>query len=432
MRSRGTSWLQTLAVGALCALVAAPAFGAGFGIFEHGSKAMGMAGAFTAQADDPSAMFHNAAGLAFQKERAFQVGTTLISNTEAEFEGLGEFPGPGQTGEQADAIFFPSHVYWVEPIGPNWTFGLGFNNPFGLRVEWDNPDQWAGRFISYDVELRTFDFNPTLAWQATPDFGLAFGVVGRWSDLELNRRVGVPSPFGGTAEVGDTQLESDLDEGFGWNAGLLHHATDRFSWGLSYRSKIDVDYSGDGRFTQIPTGIPAFDMAVAAQIPFGQDLPIETSIEFPDMASLGLAYRVSRNLLVETDVNWTGWSSFDQLVVDFQTADAFDQVIPEEYDDVYNYRVGLNWTVNPTSEWRFGYVYDETPQPERSVGPLLPDADRNGFTVGYGYQGSWDFDVALMYLDFDERTRDETFRGEPIFHGTYNTTAWLLGLSLGF
>lgn len=432
MHSRVTSSLKPITAAVLAVLVASPAFGAGFGIFEHGSKAMGMAGAFTAQADDGSAMFHNAAGLAFQKDREIQVGTTLISNITADFEGLPPFPGPNAEGEQKDAVFFPSHAYWVEPLGPSWTFGLGFNDPFGLVLEWDNPDTWPGRFISYRAELRTFDLNPTIAWQATPELGIGLGVVGRWSDIELERRIGVPSPLGGAAEVGDANLSSDLDEGFGWNAGLLHKPTPRFSWGLSYRSKIDVDYGGDGRFTQILTGIPAFDAAVAAQIPFGTDLPIETSIEFPDLASLGLAYAVTRNVLVEADVNWTGWSSFDRLVIDFETADQFDQVIPEDYEDVYNYRLGVRWTTSPTSQWRFGYVYDETPQPEESVGPLLPDANRNGVTIGYGYDGGWDFDIALMYLVFDERTRDETFQNEAVFHGVYDTEGLLLGMTLGF
>ncbi|HUP42683.1 MAG TPA: outer membrane protein transport protein, partial [Thermoanaerobaculia bacterium] len=101
------------------------------------------------------------------------------------------------------------------------------------------------------------------------------------------------------------------------------------------------------------------------------------------------------------------------------------------------YRAGLAWTRSPRSQWRFGYVYDETPQPEEAVGPLLPDADRNGITVGYGYRGRWDFDVALMYLEFDERTREKTFATppgappEPVFHGTYETTGFLLGLTLG-
>ncbi|MGD2114611.1 MAG: outer membrane protein transport protein [Acidobacteriota bacterium] len=433
MWNDGTSRYKLLAVGVLAALVATPAFSAGFGIFEHGSKAMGMAGAFTAQADDPSAMFHNAGGLAFQKERAFQVGTTLISNTTADFDGLAPFPGPDAEGQQKDAIFFPSHAYWVEPLGPGWTFGLGFNNPFGLVLEWDNPNTWPGRYISYRAELRTFDLNPTLAWQATPNFGIGFGVVGRWSDIELNRRIPFLNPFTQQVQdVGDATLESDLDEGFGWNVGILHKATDRFSWGLSYRSKIEIDYGGDGRFTQIPTGIPALDGAIAASLPFDQNLPLETTIEFPDLASLGLAYRISRNLLVETDFNWAGWSSFDELPITFTQNPEFSDVVREDYEDSYNYRLGINWTTSPSSQWRFGYVYDETPQPEESVGPLLPDANRNGVTVGYGYSGGWDFDIALMYLKFEERTRDESFPNDAIYHGVYDTTGFLLGMTLGF
>lgn len=438
MRRCGFAITTALLGGVLVTLAASPASGAGFLIFEHGSRAMGMAGAFTAQADDGSAMWHNAGGLAFQHERSFDVGTTLISNTTGDFRGLGPFPGPGATGEQADAVFFPSHVYYVQPLAPNWTFGLGFNDPFGLAMEWDNVDDWPGRFINYDAELRTFDLNPTIAWQATPNLGIGVGAIARWSDIELNQRLGVPSPFGGAAEVGDARLESDLDTGYGWNVGILHKVNPSFSWGLAYRSEMTIDYSGDARFTQIPTGIPAFDAAVAAQIPFGQELPVETSIDFPDLAMLGLAFGLTPNLLLETDVQWTGWSSFEELDLRFPRNPQFSRVLPERYEDSYAYRAGLAWTTSPRSRWRVGYVFDETPQPEEAVGPLLPDADRNGVTLGYGYRGGWEFDVALMYLEFDDRTRDETFPStppgdpEPVFHGTYETTGFLLGLTLGF
>ena len=45
--------------------VPVPARAAGFALFEHGGKGMGFGGAFTAQASDPSAIFHNPAGIAF-------------------------------------------------------------------------------------------------------------------------------------------------------------------------------------------------------------------------------------------------------------------------------------------------------------------------------------------------------------------------------
>src|SRR4029079_7826664 len=93
MRRRG----QVLLVLGFCALGVwggAPARGAGFGIFEQGAKAMGMAGAFTAQADDPSLLFHNAGGLAFVDNDEIAAGATWIKGSKADFTGAAPFPGP--------------------------------------------------------------------------------------------------------------------------------------------------------------------------------------------------------------------------------------------------------------------------------------------------------------------------------------------------
>jgi len=60
---------------------------AGFAIFEQGARGMGFAGAFTAQSD-PSAIFHNAAGIAFL--------TGFVS--QASFWLLEMFPALGTIG----------------------------------------------------------------------------------------------------------------------------------------------------------------------------------------------------------------------------------------------------------------------------------------------------------------------------------------------
>ena len=96
----------------------------------------------------------------------------------------------------------------------------------------------------------------------------------------------------------------------------------------------------------------------------------------------------------------------------------------------------MRWNAPSGAQWRAGYVYDETPQPEETVSPLLPDANRNGFTVGYGQSfGKASFDLALMYLTFEDRTRAKTLPQESRsqdFFGTYSNQAWLLGLTVGF
>lgn len=434
MQRRGIFLWKALGLAViLAALTAGSALAAGFGIFEQGTKAMGMAGAFTAQADDPSALFHNAGGLAFVTKREWSAGFTWIHGLKAEFDGANPFPGEGYSAEQKKLSEFPPHFYYVQPIGSITKFGFGIETPFGLTTEWDNPNQFAGRFLSTKAALRAFDLNPTLAWQFG-NLGIGIGGIARVSDVELNRNAPAINPF--TQQVVDVaklNLQADFSEGYGFNVGILHKLNPSFSWGLSYRSKIKVEYSGDARLSQVLTGNAQFDGIIATRLPFNRDLPVETEIEFPDMASLGLAFAITPNLLIETDANWTGWSSFDEVVIDFTggaTNSLPDVTLPQGWDDAYNYRVGLRWQANPTSQWRFGYVFDETPQPEEAVSPLLPDADRNGFTLGYGHTGNWSCDVAVMYLPFDERSRNRSFPGEGAFFGTYNTDAVLVGLTL--
>jgi hypothetical protein len=60
------------------------------------------------------------------------------------------------------------------------------------------------------------------------------------------------------------------------------------------------------------------------------------------------------------------------------------------------------------------------------VGPILPDADRSGFTFGVGLK-KWD--LAVMYLLLDERTSLTNSGG---FFGTYDTEAALFSGSYRF
>ena len=53
---------QILMTAAVLTLLPSLSWGAGFALFEAGNKALGMGGAFTAVADDPSAFFWNPAG----------------------------------------------------------------------------------------------------------------------------------------------------------------------------------------------------------------------------------------------------------------------------------------------------------------------------------------------------------------------------------
>src|SRR5262245_10424713 len=97
---------------ALCLVLApAAAHAAGFALFEQGAQGMGFAGAFTAQASDPSAIFHNAAGVAFLKGRQLYVGGVLV-NPSTDFTGADPYPGAGRLESMDTGIIpFPSAYY---------------------------------------------------------------------------------------------------------------------------------------------------------------------------------------------------------------------------------------------------------------------------------------------------------------------------------
>src|SRR5690242_14407842 len=71
------------------------AHAAGFAIAEQGTAATGMAGAFTAKADDASAIYFNPAGLAPQKKLQVYLGGLLILG-QASVTGTGAFPLPNE------------------------------------------------------------------------------------------------------------------------------------------------------------------------------------------------------------------------------------------------------------------------------------------------------------------------------------------------
>lgn len=404
---------------------------AGFAIFEQGGKAMGMAGAFTARADDPSTLFYNVGGLAFFDEREFYAGISLISLGDSTFEGSAPFPGPTATGEQTDQLVTPPHAYWVEPLTDKLNFGLGVTAPFGLVTEWDGGANWSGRFLSEKAELINIDLSPTLSYRASDRTGLALGLVVRLAEVELRSRSAAINPVTSQpVDISTNTLTSDMENGVGFSLGIVHRATDNVSIGFSYKSTIDMDFGGDAAFSQILTGDPTFDAIVAAGLP-SSDVPIETSIEFPDQASLGVAWSVGELWSAEIDLNWTGWSSFDELVVTFDPASGLpDLVRPQGWDDAINVRGGAEYALNDHSQLRFGLYWDESPQPDESVSPLLPDADRIGYSIGYGRQGErFDLDAYFLLVDFEERTTSTNLDN---FNGSYETQVLIVGASIGF
>jgi long-chain fatty acid transport protein len=388
-----------------------------------------MAGAFVATADDPSAIFYNPAGLAQQREMSVLAGATFI-NFSNEFTGdPNSVYTSGAEGKYNRHTFVPPNMYGIIPIGSNLTFGIGAYSAWGLRTDWADP--WVGRTISRDADLKTMSVQPTIAWQTTSgNLAIGGGVEYRRARVFLSANTLRLNPFSGRViDVANTRLASDYGSDIGWNVGILFKPSERFRFGASYRTDMDIDLEGNADISQIPSGNAQLDAAIAAALP--PDQPISTTLPFPAVAAVGVAFSPTDRVDLELDITHMTWSRFEALTVAFETTPAAGFTREQNWDDSSAYRLGANIEATPEWDVRLGAVYDENPQPTESVSPLLPDSDRIGASIGTGFHsGPFTVDWSLLVLHFKDRdTQGHNAEG---FNGLYETDALLWSVNLGY
>lgn len=419
-----------VAAAALRALAESSAFASGFSIYEQGGRSMGFSGAYTAVTDDPSAIFHNAAGIAFLEGKQFYGGGTLVM-PRSSFAGSDPFPGLGiQENQQVGVLQVPA-LYFSHRVSSRFAWGVGLHSPYGLETKWANPDEFTGRYIAVKSALRGFALNPTVAYRVHDKVSVGAGLDVRFSKVELVRRAGLLNPF--TQKMNDTAevaLESDLATAFGFNVGVVAKPSPGLSVGAHYRHKVKVDYEGGSTFTQISTGNAELDALVASRLP--QDPAVETAIEYPSILAVGVAKDWTEWTVV-ADLVFFGWESFDQLELSFPSQPSLDTVIPENYENTWQFRTGVERRLEEGWAVRLGYHFDKTPVPTESVSPILPDNDRHGFSLG----GSWAstsgrlrVDVGAWYLFLAKRSTEGMSRDG--YDGTYDNGAFTFGASLGY
>jgi len=426
---RSAPLLAGLLAVAVSGLAPGAARAAGFAIFEQGARGMGFAGAFTAQADDPSAIFHNAAGIAFLTGRQAYAGGTVIASTST-FRGADPFPGAGVTEKGDMGLRVPPVAYYTHQFSERLVLGAGWTAPFGLQTRWADPDSFTGRFISQEADLKAFSLNPTVAYKVEDRLAVGLGLDVRFSSVSLTRRVPVINPF--TQKVQDgasVHLRSGTETGLGFNVGILARPSPDLSLGASYRHRVKVDYRGGATFSAIPTGSPELDALVAADLPLG-NVPVTTSIVFPAIASVGAAY-TWKDWTIEGDVNWYQWSTFDRVLLVFETRGDLSQAIALDYSNSWQYRLGVERPLTRIWTVRGGLFYDQSPAPASSVSPLLPDADRYGLALG----GSWK--PGRFWVDAGTwlvlgKSRSTEGQSRDRYDGTYQSRRLTLGVSFGY
>ena len=462
----------------LSGLLAGPVHGQGFGVYEQGTCAMARAGATVAQGcGDGSSMYFNPANLAGTEGVTASLGATLIAATgEFTYDYTSRPPYRGvEVDLENDPIPVP-HGYVSYGLSEDLGLGLGLYVPYGLETQWpvrlSDGSFFDGAFEGFDNRVQSIYVQPTAAYRVTPKLRVGGGPIVAISAVELNQlqdlsQVSVPGQQVTFGQLGvpfhtafaQSRLEASNELGLGANLGATYEATDRLSIGVRFTTPITISYEGDATFRQVQTGLtfpatsplaqdlngdgtpeptPA-DLLLASQFESdGQlsDQAVETEITFPMQLVGGVQFEATDRLRLLADYQFTGWSSFDEIPLEFEQLG--DRSREEGYDDTHAVRLGAEYDVVDQLTARVGYLYNTAAAPDDVVTPLLPESDRNQFTIGAGWRPVETFEVNVSYQLLQQNDRRGRVRGAlpgesvttDLNQGLYSFGANLFGATL--
>jgi long-chain fatty acid transport protein len=390
--------------------------GEGFRNPPPGTFDLGRAGGRIAQIDDSSAVQQNPANLVDLTNLEAQLTPTIVY-ISADFHS-----SSGQSASTKDPWKLLPNFFAAIPLkNDRFAIGLGVTMPYGLGNEWDrNSSAFAqpGGTLTYTApyfsQLTTINFNPTISIKLGDKVQVGAGLDVMWSDLEFKQFLfsGVPP------SVPNLEAHAEGDGvGFGGNLGITWNVTDRQRLAVTYRSPITIDYSGTTEFNNYPGGVPGTS--------FG------SQIKFPTIVSVGYGFQVNDKIRLETDLEWIEFSRFKNLPINVG-ANALrvpSQTIPENWRDTFTAGFGGDWKFADNWVLRAGYQFYQSPVPDSTFSPTIPDADQNVITIGIGWKGKHNSLEAAYGLDFYNTRNINNPAPNNAFNGKYTFNVHLFSLA---
>ncbi|MBU4494984.1 MAG: outer membrane protein transport protein [Acidobacteria bacterium] len=433
----------------------------GFALYELGGRASALAGAFTARADDASAVYYNPAGIAFLDGIRIKANilysplkTTALS------------PGT-QLTFTSDLAQIQGFFYATWSPFPRITFGIGRFSPYSTDVNWGGG--WPGKNFCLSAQLSSVYYRPAVAIKLTEGLALGFGIDFVFSKSEWSHVVEFP-----TENIPQIQTPLYMDSrphaggsGIGFVAGLLWKIGKRLQIGGKYQHKVAFDAKGKNTFHQYLT-----DSYSRILGPENKFVPLTTlldafyelqnvtfKISYPTEIVLGLMFVPVERVTLLLDFQWSDWS--ESLNWEFQSDKTGADMNPEfmeaygnffgvtpDYDkqgaelrwkDTWNIKYGIEYALSSVLALRAGYANNPSAVEGEAIHPIIPDLDSHIVSFGLGYLGplfsTWDdekmsdfsFDFFVQYRFSNARTSSL-----PGLAFSYDADRLIVGVGLGF
>jgi long-chain fatty acid transport protein len=402
-------------------LQAGLAAASGFGLFQHGGRATGQAGAFTARGSEPSAVTYNPAAITGLPGVQVQAGLDF-SNSNNHYDTV------SGTYTAKHIIDFPPAVYltWKAKESP-LALGIGVDSPFWYKVNWF-PALFPNRLLNRQFELTVFEVHPVAAWDLGEGWSVGGGARYVYGTLIQgdNRRIPVTLGSVPTTSVEFERRDEANVDGLSWDAAV-HYAQPVWGWGAVYRGAVRLEGNGNVDYKPRDVAVPALQPLLGNAFPSGRT---KQSFEIPREIRSGVWVAPYPELRVELDAAWQSWSSLSDTSITYRPntlGDGPTVSTRRDWKDTYNLRLGVEGDLTDSLVVYGGVSREPSPVPAKNLLPDFPRGDAMVYALGATYNfPQISFDLAFSWHQHDNNKTDIAEPGSPGVTGSYrsNDKVW--------
>ena len=433
LRTPYAPMLAALPLALVAALSGQAAHAAGFQLKENSAEGLGRSFAGSAAAPgDCSVVVNNPAAMSEVKTGCAQGDVTAIQFS-TKFHGSGQDflgqPLTGGNGGDGGLVQPVPALYYIQPVGDQWTIGASLTVPFGFSTEYN--DGWVGRYEGLKSKLESIALTFSASYQISDDLSLGGSLIAQRTSAELSQAIDFGTILAGPTNGALLPQEADGfgslkgdDWGYGFGLGLLWKPTPNDNIGINFHSQIDHTIEGDGKFLVPSNVLPLLGGAFV-------DSDGEADFDTPAFAALSWWHTVDANWSFGADLGYTHWSSFKKLVVDYSNPVQPNSTSVFDWKDTWfgsiggDYRMDDRWTI------RAGVAVDQTPTRDSTRTPRVPDGMRTWLSFGVGYKASenWKVEAGYAHLWVEDGKIEHTSATFSTLVGNFESSSNLLAIS---
>ena len=300
------------------------------------------------------------------------------------------------------------NMYFVAPINDKFALGGGMNVNFGLKSEYDN--KYNGGVFGGTTDLTALNLNLSGSYHVTEGFSAGLGLNAIYAQAKIERRAGIisdavsrvgtaidmgliniPNEYVPTVKVLRhsitskdkilTQLQDKADWAFAWNAGVMYQFNENHRIGLSYHSKVDIDFTD-----HTATSLQAHRI--------GQEGGLKLNL--PDYLEFSGFHQLTEKFAMHYSYKYSHWSRLKNLYATYHAdgVEAFHKKM--YYRNSSRVALGGTYNVDDKLTLRAGIAYDQAAATEHASA-AIPDTDRMWYSLGATYKFTPNLSVDLGY-----------------------------------